>query len=198
MSTAFPCVYMARHGETAWTISGQHTGRTDLPLTERGEANARRLGKLIGHRAFAHVFVSPLQRTRRTCELAGFGERAETLDDLVEWGYGDYEGKKTVDIRRQRPDWQLFRDGCPGGESPGEVGKRADRVIAQLRAIGDNVLLFSSGHFFRVFAARWLGLEPAAGRYLLLGTATLSIVGYEHNLDEPVIRLWNDDRHVTD
>jgi probable phosphoglycerate mutase len=189
---------MARHGETAWTISGQHTGRTDLPLTERGEANARRLGKLIGHRAFAHVFVSPLQRTRRTCELAGFGERAETLDDLVEWGYGDYEGKKTVDIRRQRPDWQLFRDGCPGGESPGEVGKRADRVIAQLRAIGDNVLLFSSGHLFRVFAARWLGLEPAAGRYLLLGTATLSIVGYEHNLDEPVIRLWNDDRHVTD
>jgi probable phosphoglycerate mutase len=189
---------MARHGETAWTITGQHTGRTDLPLTEHGEANARRLGKLIGHHDFAHVFVSPLERTRRTCELAGFGERAEVLDDLLEWDYGEYEGKKTFDIRRQRPDWQLFRDGCPGGESPGDVAKRADRVIAQLRAIGDNVLLFSSGHFFRVFAARWLGLEPASGRYLLLGTATLSVVGYEHNLEEPVIRLWNDDRHVTD
>jgi probable phosphoglycerate mutase len=189
---------MARHGETAWTISGQHTGRTDLPLTERGEANARRLGKLIGDEKFARVFTSPLTRTRRTCELAGFGERAEELDDLLEWNYGQYEGKKTVDIRQDRPDWQLFRDGCPGGESPADVAARADRVIEQLRAIDDNVLLFSSGHFFRVFGARWLGLEPAAGRYLLLSTATLSIVGYEHNLNEPVIRLWNDDRHVTD
>ena len=161
-----------------------------------GEANARRLGKLIGAEKFAHVFASPLKRARRTCELAGFGERAEELDDLLEWNYGDYEGKKTVDIRKKRPNWQLFRDGCPGGESPADVAKRADRAIEQLRAIGDQVLLFSSGHFFRVFAARWLGLEPAAGRYLLLSTATLSIVGYEHNLNEPVIRLWNDDRHV--
>jgi probable phosphoglycerate mutase len=189
---------MARHGETAWTVSGQHTGRTDLELTERGEGNARRLGKLIGAEKFARVFTSPLKRTRRTCELAGFGERAEELDDLLEWNYGDYEGKKTVDIRKQRANWQLFRDGCPGGESPDDVAKRADRVIEQLRAIGDNVLLFSSGHFFRVFAARWLGLVPAAGRYLLLSTATLSIVGYEHTLNEPVIRLWNDDRHVGD
>jgi broad specificity phosphatase PhoE len=198
VSTALPEIYMARHGETAWTISGQHTGRTDLPLTERGEQNARQLGKLIGDEKFARVFVSPLQRTRRTCELAGFGDRAEPLDDLLEWDYGDYEGKKTVDIRRERPDWQLFRDGCPGGESPDDVAARADRAIARMRAIGDNVLLFSSGHFFRVFAARWLGLEPMAGRYLLLSTATLSIVGYEHNLTEPVIRLWNDDRHVAD
>lgn len=198
MSTALPRIYMARHGETAWTVSGQHTGRTDLELTERGEANARRLGKLIGAEKFARVFASPLKRAWRTCELAGFGDRAEELDDLLEWNYGDYEGKKTVDIRKERPNWQLFRDGCPGGESPADVAKRADRVIEQFRAIGDHVLLFSSGHFFRVFAARWLGLEPAAGRYLLLSTATLSIVGYEHNLNEPVIRLWNDDRHVGD
>lgn len=198
MSTAWPCVYLARHGETAWTISGQHTGRTDLPLTERGEENARRLGKRIGDQKFARVFVSPLQRTRRTCELAGFAAHAEELKDLLEWDYGEYEGKKTVDIRRERPDWQLFRDGCPGGESPADVARRADRVIEQLRAIGQVVLVFSSGHYFRVFAARWLGLEPAAGRYLLLGTATLSIVGYEHDLNEPVIRLWNDNRHVSD
>lgn len=198
MSTNWPQVYMARHGETAWTISGQHTGRTDLPLTERGEGNARRLGKLIGHETFSHVFVSPLARTRRTCQLAGFGERAEELDDLLEWDYGEYEGLKTAQIRQDRPDWQLFRDGCPGGESPAEVAARADRVIQRLRDINQNVLLFSSGHFFRVFGARWLGLEPLAGRYLLLSTATLSIVGYEHNLSEPVIRLWNDDRHVTD
>jgi broad specificity phosphatase PhoE len=198
VSTARPCIFMARHGETAWTISGQHTGRTDLPLTKRGEANARSLGKLIGDEKFARVFTSPLERTRRTCQLAGFGERAEEFDDLLEWNYGQYEGKRTVDIRKDRPDWQLFRDGCPGGESPADVAVRADRVIERLRAIDDDVLVFSSGHFFRVFGARWLGLEPAAGRLLLLTTATLSIVGYEHNLNEPVIRLWNDDRHVTD
>jgi probable phosphoglycerate mutase len=198
VNLALPCVYLARHGETAWTISGQHTGRTDLELTEHGETNARRLGKLIGNQSFAHVFVSPLARTRRTCELAGFAARAEECDDLLEWNYGQYEGKTTVDIRHERPDWQLFRDGCPGGESPAEVADRADRVIARVRAIGDNVLLFSSGHFFRVLGARWLGLEPAFGRFLLLSTATLSIVGYEHNLNEPVIRLWNDDRHVAD
>lgn len=197
MSTALPCVYLARHGETAWTISGQHTGLTDLPLTERGEANARGLGKLIGDEKFARVFVSPLARARRTCELAGYGARAETMDDLVEWNYGDYEGKKTADIRRQRPDWQLFRDGCPGGETPADAAGRADRVIEHMRAIGDHVLLFSSGHFFRVLAARWLGLEPAFGRFLLLSTATLSILGYEHNLNEPVLRLWNDSLHVT-
>lgn len=197
MSTPLPCVYMARHGETAWTISGQHTGLTDLPLTEHGEANARSLGKLIGEEKFARVFVSPLLRARQTCELAGFGEQAETMDDLLEWNYGAYEGKKTVDIRKERPDWQLFRDGCPGGESPADVAGRADRVVDRMRAIGDNVLLFSSGHFFRVLGARWLGQEAAFGQFLLLSTATLSILGYEHNLNEPVLRLWNDDRHVT-
>ncbi len=196
MSAKWPRTFMARHGETAWTISGQHTGGTDLPLTERGEQNARELGKLIGDEKFARVFVSPLERTRRTCQLAGYGEAAEIMDDLLEWDYGEYEGKKTVDIRQERPDWQLFRDGCPGGESPADVAARADRAIERIRAVDADVLVFSSGHFFRVFAARWLGLEPAAGRYFLLSTATLSIVGYEHNPSEPVLRLWNDDRHV--
>ena len=196
MSTSLPCVYLARHGETAWSLSGQHTGMTDLPLTANGEDNARRLGELIGQVEFAEVLSSPLQRARRTCELAGYGQHVQIDDDLVEWNYGRYEGERTVDIRKTRPDWQLFRDGCPGGESPEDVGRRADRVIARLRAIAGNVLTFSSGHFTRVLAARWLGLEPAAGRYFLLSTATLSILGYEHNLNEPVIRLWNDDRHV--
>jgi len=195
MSTPLPSTYLARHGETAWTITGQHTGLTDLPLTPRGEQNARALGHLIGDDPFTRVFVSPLQRARQTCALAGFGDRAGVLDDLVEWNYGDYEGRKTADIRRERPDWQLFRDGCPGGEAPADVARRADRVIAQMRSIEGNTLLFSSGHFFRVLAARWLGLEPAFGRYFLLSTATLSILGYEHSLDEPVLRLWNDDRH---
>lgn len=198
MSTSLPAAYLARHGETAWTITGQHTGRTDLPLTERGEQNARNLGRLIGKRTFARVFVSPLSRTRRTCELAGYGDVAEPLDDLLEWDYGQYEGRKTAEIRKTQPDWQLFRDGCPGGESPADVAARADRAIQLVRAIDGNVLLFSSAHFFRVFAARWLGLQPAAGRYFLLSTATLSILSYEHTRDEPVVRLWNDDRHCTE
>jgi probable phosphoglycerate mutase len=197
VSSKLPAVYLARHGETEWSISGQHTGLTDLPLTKRGEANARNLGRLIHHLQFAEVWTSPLERARRTCELAGFGQHATIDDDLVEWNYGEYEGKTTPQIRETRPDWQLFRDGCPGGESPADVGARADHVVARLRAVGANVLVFSSGHFTRVLAARWLGLEPAAGRYFLLSTATLSCVGYEHKLNEPVIRLWNDDRHVT-
>jgi probable phosphoglycerate mutase len=189
-------IYLARHGETAWTVSGQHTGLTDIPLTERGEGNARRLGERLRGLAFAKVFASPLQRARRTCELAGFGTVAEVYPDLVEWNYGDYEGKITAEIRRERPDWQLFRDGCPGGESVAQIGARVDRVIARLRAVNGNVLLFSSGHFLRVLTARWLGLEPAAGRFFCLGTATLSILGYDHNLSEPALRLWNDGRHV--
>jgi probable phosphoglycerate mutase len=196
VTPSLPRVYLARHGETAWSVSGQHTGVTDLPLTPRGEANARRLGKLIGHVEFAQVWSSPLARARHTCELAGFGAKAQIDPELVEWNYGQYEGKTTAEIRRSRPNWLLFRDGCPDGEGPADVGQRADRVIARLRAAGGNVLLFSSGHFLRVLAARWLGFEPAAGRYLLLSTATLSVLGYEHSLDEPVIRLWNDDRHV--
>ncbi len=196
MASTLPTVHLARHGETEWSLSGQHTGLTDLPLTKRGEANALNLGRLIAGLSFAQVWTSPLERARRTCELAGYGQHAIVDDDLVEWNYGDYEGKTTVEIRQTRPDWQLFRDGCPGGESPDQVGKRADRVISRLRAVGQPVLLFSSGHFIRVLTARWLGLEPLAGKYFLLSTATLSILGYEHKLNEPVIRLWNDDRHV--
>ncbi len=194
--SALPRIYLARHGETAWSLSGQHTGTTDLPLTANGESNARRLGELIGNVKFAKVYSSPLKRALRTCQLAGYGEHVELDDDLVEWDYGQYEGITTIEIRKNRPDWQLFRDGCPGGESPQDVGVRAERVVERVRGVDGDVLIFSSGHFLRVLVARWLGLEPGAGRYFLLSTATLSIVGYEHKLDEPVVRLWNDDRHV--
>ena len=196
MSEVLPIVYLARHGETAWTLSGQHTGLTDLPLTERGERNARRLEERLRGVTFAKVFTSPLQRATRTCELAGFGAVAEIDRDLLEWNYGEYEGRLTTDIHRERPDWQLFRDGCPGGESPKEVGTRADRVVKRARAVQGDVLVFSSAHFLRVFAARWLGLDAAFGRYFVLSTASVSALGYEHNLSEPVIRLWDDTRHV--
>ena len=196
MAEALPVIYLARHGETAWSLSGQHTGRTDLPLTEGGERNARALGVRLRGLIFAKVFTSPLQRAARTCDLAGFGNAAERDPDLMEWDYGEYEGRRTAEIHVERPDWQLFRDGCPGGESPAGIGARADRVVRQVRAVAGDVLLFSSGHFLRVLAARWLGLESAGGRYLLLGTAALCILGYEHNLSEPAIRLWNDTHHL--
>jgi probable phosphoglycerate mutase len=196
MSDALPVVYLARHGETAWSISGQHTGLTDLPLTERGETNARQLGQRLSGLSFSNVFTSPLQRASRTCELAGFAKVAAVDRDLLEWNYGEYEGRLTADIHKERPDWQLFRDGCPGGESPQQVADRADRVVGRLRSIPANVLLFSSGHFLRVLAARWLGLEPGAGRFFLLSTASLSAVGYEHNRSQPVIRFWDDTQHV--
>jgi broad specificity phosphatase PhoE len=192
---ALPVVYLARHGETAWTISRQHTGLTDLPLTAQGEAEAVRLGERLEGLRLAAVLTSPLQRAARTCELAGFGSRAEVEPDLVEWNYGVYEGRTTADIRADRPDWELFRDGCPGGESPDQVGARADRVARRVRAIEGDVLIFSSGHFLRVFGARWLGLEPGAGRYFLLGTASLSAVGYEHDRSHPVIRFWDETPH---
>ena len=196
MSNELPVIYLARHGETAWSLSGQHTGLTDLPLTERGEQNARALGQRLNGLNFGRVFTSPLQRARRTCELAGFGTVADVEPDLLEWNYGQYEGRRTAEIHSERPDWQLFRDGCPGGESPDQVGARADRVVGRMRAVGGDALLFSSGHFLRVLAARWLGLEPAAGRFFLLSTASLSALGYEHNRSQPVIRLWDDTRHV--
>jgi probable phosphoglycerate mutase len=196
MSATLPITYLARHGETAWTLTGQHTGRTDIPLTERGENNARRLGERLKRLTFACVFTSPLRRAFRTCELAGFAAVVTVDPDLVEWNYGNYEGRRTEEIRAERPDWQLFRDGCPGGETPDEVGVRADRVVSRVRAVRGDVLLFSSGHFLRVLAARWLGLEPGAGRFFLLSTASLSALGYEHERTQPVIRLWDDTRHV--
>jgi probable phosphoglycerate mutase len=180
-----------------WSLSGQHTGLTDLPLTEAGERVALQLGKRLKGLNPAKVFTSPLQRARRTCELAGFGAVAEVDSDLVEWNYGEYEGRRTADIRLDRPDWQLFRDGCPGGESPQQVSVRAGRVVTRVRAIGGDVLLFSSGHFIRVLAARWIGIEvPLHAGSLMLSTASLSALGYEHDLTRPVIRLWNDTNHV--
>jgi probable phosphoglycerate mutase len=195
MSTPLSAIYLARHGETAWSLSGQHTGRTDLPLTERGQRNAVRLGERLKGISFTQVFTSPLQRARRTCELAGFGSVATVDAELVEWNYGDYEGLRSSEIRQKRPDWQLFRDGCPNGESVAEIGARADRVLTRLRVLSGNVLVFSSGHILRVLAARWLGLDPSGGQLLLLSTASLSILEYEHQTD-PVLRLWNEDRHV--
>jgi broad specificity phosphatase PhoE len=196
MSETLPVVYLARHGETAWSLSGQHTGLTDLPLTERGERNARRLGERLKGLSFSKVLTSPVQRAVRTCELAGFGSRVEVDRDLLEWNYGEYEGLRTQEIHAKRPDWQLFRDGCPGGESAPQIGARADRVVKRVREIQGNVLIFSSGHILRVLTARWLGLEPAGGKYLLLSTASLSALGYEHNLSQPVVQLWNDTNHV--
>lgn len=191
-------IYLARHGETAWSLTGQHTGLTDVPLTERGERNALLLGKRLAGLNFAKVFTSPLKRAARTCELAGFGTSAEVDRDLVEWNYGKFEGLRTAEIHAENPDWQLFRDGCPGGESPDQVGTRADHVLSRVRAIKGDVLIFSSGHILRVMAAHWLGLEPAAGRFLMLSTASLSALGYENNVCQPAIRFWNDTRHLFD
>jgi len=196
MSETTQIVYLARHGETAWSISGQHTGLTDLPLTERGERNARQLGHRLQGLEFARVFTSPLQRAHKTCELAGFDSSAIVDADLVEWNYGKYEGLRSAEIRQLQPDWMIFRDGCPGGESPQDVSQRADRVVGRVRQVVGNVLLFSSGHFLRALAARWLGCPVEFGKYLALSTASLSALGYEHGMTDPVIRLWDDTRHV--
>ena len=196
MPSSLPRIYLARHGETAWSATGQHTGHTDLPLTPRGEECARRLGGRLQGLSFGQVWVSPLQRARRTSELAGFVGSATIEPDLAEWNYGSYEGRRTADIRQERPDWQLFRDGCPGGETIEQVATRADHVIARLRALNSDALLFAHGHILRVLAARWLGLEPQAARYFLLSTAAVCILSYEHSASEPAIQLWNDVHHV--
>lgn len=198
MGNDSPSVFLVRHGETEWSLSGRHTGLSDLPLTERGEQDVHRLAERLRGLRFAQVLVSPLRRAVRTCELAGFGAAAQTDPDLLEWNYGEYEGRRTADIRAERPGWRLFRDGCPGGESPLAVGTRADRVIARVRVSEGNTLLVSSGHILRVLVARWLGLAPGEGSLFLLGTASLSALGYEHDRSEPVVRLWNDTRHIGD
>jgi broad specificity phosphatase PhoE len=186
-------VFLARHGETGWTLSGQHTGRTDIPLTPRGEADARRLGERLKGHAFALVLSSPLQRAKRTCALAGFGDRAEIDPDLCEWDYGEYEGLTSSEIRVRRPDWVLFRDGCPGGETVDQVGVRADRVIARARAADGDSILFAHGHLLRILSARWLGLSADAGRLFLCDPTSLGTLGYEHNrADQPVLHLWNE------
>jgi probable phosphoglycerate mutase len=178
-------------------VTGQHTGLTDLPLTKHGESEARQLGKRLAGLAFAKVLTSPLLRASRTCELAGFGAVAEKNADLVEWNYGKYEGLRTAEIHAKAPDWQLFRDGCPGGETAAQVGVRADRILNYVRGANGNALIFSSGHFLRVFAARFLALEPTGGKLFTLSTASISILGFENNLSQPVVRLWNDTSQAT-
>ena len=194
MQNMRPRIYLIRHGETEWSLASRHTGRTDIPLTEQGEREARRLGERLRDLRFSQVFTSPRQRARRTCELAGLGPAAKIEPDLAEWDYGDYEGQHSVDIRKGRPDWNLFRDGCPGGEMPAQVSDRADRLIARLRALDGNIALFSHGHFGCVLAARWIGLPVIEGQHFLLGTASLSIFGYEPSHPEvPLIEMWNSD-----
>jgi len=196
MSDKLPAFYLARHGETAWSLSGQHTGLTDLPLTEHGERNARQLGERLRGLKFARVFTSPLQRAKKTCELSGFGKVAEVDPDLLEWNYGEYEGLRSAEIHARNPGWRIFRDGCPGGESPAQVADRADRMIKRVRAVGDDVLVFSSAHFLRALTARWLGQATTAGDFFLLNTASLSVLSYEHELSQPAVQLWNDTGHV--
>jgi broad specificity phosphatase PhoE len=192
MSSALPKLFLARHGDTAWTDSHQHTGRTDLPLNERGEEHARQLGECLRRFSFGHVFTSPLQRASKTCKLAGFGAAAGVDHDLIEWDYGRFEGKRTDDVWKERPDWELYRDGCPDGESPEDVAVRANRFIARVHRINGDVLAFSSGHIIRMIAARWHNLPPAAGRIFFCDPASVGVLGFEHNSrDQPIIRLWN-------
>ena len=194
MNASLPKLHLVRHGETAWTISGQHTGRTDIALTERGEDEARTLAiRLLGIHV-SKVLTSPLQRARRTAELAGFGKETEVDPDLAEWDYGSYEGRRTADIRAERPGWRLFEGGCPGGETLDDVSARADRVIARVRALGQDVLVFSHRDVLRVLIARWIGLPALEGRRLSLDTVSVSTLGYDHDLNEPVIRTLNDTR----
>ena len=183
-----------RHGETAWSLTGQHTGWTDLPLTAHGEAQARGLAARLGGMSFTHVLASPLQRARRTGELAGFGTSLALDAELVEWNYGDYEGRTLAEIQHARPGWELFRDGCPGGESAVDISERVDRVIARIGRLEGGVILFSSGHLLRVLAARWLEASPSLGRGLVLDPASVCKLGYDHGRSERVIRLWNDSR----
>jgi broad specificity phosphatase PhoE len=191
MKTALPSVYVIRHGETAWSLSHQHTGRTDIPLTERGELNARALSAKLKSVNFVKVWSSPLIRARRTAELAGFADPLETLDDLMEWDYGAYEGRRTSDIRAERPGWNPFVDGCPGGETVEDVARRADRVVERIRAVQGDVALFAHRDILRVLIARWITLAASEGQRLFLETASISVLGYDHDANEPVIRALN-------
>jgi broad specificity phosphatase PhoE len=182
-------LFPIRHGETAWSLSGQHTGTTDIPLTDNGRRLAKQIAPVLARETFALVLVSPLRRARETCELAGFGDRAVVDSDLVEWNYGEYEGLTPKQIHETAPGWLIFRDGCPGGESPEQVGARVDRVIARVRAAEGDVALFAHGHVLRVLAARWIGLPPTAGQHFLLNTGTLNVLGYYREI--PAVRVWN-------
>jgi broad specificity phosphatase PhoE len=185
-------LYLIRHGETEWSLSGRHTGRTDLPLTANGEDEARKLGKHLLGIPFAHVLTSPLKRALQTCELAGLGKPPEIEPGLAEWDYGDYEGQRSADILKERPDWNVYRDGCPRGEMPAQVSARADRLIARLRKLDGNIALFAHGQIGSVLAARWIGLAVAEAQHFMLGTASLSIFAFDpHHPAVPVIALWN-------
>ncbi|MCJ2126338.1 histidine phosphatase family protein [Methylobacterium sp. J-077] len=189
--TKRPQITLVRHGETAWSLSGQHTGRSDIPLTPAGEAAARALAPRLAAGSYAAVWSSPSSRAVTTCDLAGFGKNRLIDPDLAEWDYGAYEGRTTKEILAERPGWRLFRDGCPGGEAAADVGARADRVIARIRALDAELIVFSSAHVLRVLAARWISLPPEGGALLVLGTASVSVLGYEHDRSEPVLRGWN-------
>lgn len=191
MSSAWPEITLVRHGETAWSLSGQHTGRSDIPLTPAGEAAAVAVAERLKGQHFDAVWSSPSMRASTTCTLAGFGEQREIKQDLAEWDYGAYEGVTTKDIQKTRPGWRIFRDGAPEGEDAAAVGARADGIIAALRQRNDRVLIFSSAHILRVLAARWVGLAPEDGARFTLDTTSISVLGYEHDLSEPVIRRWN-------
>jgi broad specificity phosphatase PhoE len=182
-------VFAIRHGETAWSLSGQHTGTTDIPLTDDGRQLAKRMRPVLAAKAFRLVLSSPMARARETCELAGLGDEAVIDSDLVEWNYGEYEGLTPKQIQEMAPGWLIFRDGCPGGEAPEEVGARADRVIARSRAVDGDTALFAHGHMLRVFVARWIGLPASGGQHFLLNTGTLSVLGYYRKI--PAVRIWN-------
>jgi broad specificity phosphatase PhoE len=188
-------VFAIRHGETAWSLSGQHTGTTDIPLTDNGRQLAERMRSVLATKAFELVLCSPMERARETCELAGLGDKAVIDPDLVEWNYGEYEGLTPEQIHEKAPDWLIFRDGCPGGEMPEQVGARVDRVVARVRAVEGNVALFAHGHVLRVLVARWIGLPPGAGQHFLLDTGTLSVLSYYYKF--PAVRCWNGPLPIT-
>jgi probable phosphoglycerate mutase len=185
-------IWLVRHGQTEWSAAGRHTGRSDIPLTPDGDRDARKLGARLQKESFAAVLSSPLRRARQTCDLAGFGPRAEEVPDLMEWNYGSYEGLKSVEIRAMRSGWNLFRDGCPGGENLAEVVARADRVVARLKSSPGDTLIFSHGHLLRVLATRWAGIPPENGGRFSLSPASISILGVDHASGDPVIDRWND------
>ena len=199
MKTSIPNslrLYLIRHGETEWSLSGRHTGRTDIPLTHNGENEARELGKRLRDIPFAHVLTSPLKRALQTCELVYLDKVLEIETDLAEWDYGDYEGQRSVDIHKERPDWNIYRDGCPRGEMPEQVSHRVDRLIARLRKLDGNIALFSHGQIGSVLAVRWIGLAVAEAQHFTLGTASLSIFAFDpHHTGVPVIALWNEVSH---
>jgi broad specificity phosphatase PhoE len=191
MNKSLPQIYLVRHGETEWTVSRQHTGKTDLSLIEKGEADALKIGRHLENHEFFKVFSSPRKRAIRSCQLAGFEHILEIDKDLEEWDYGNYEGMTTKEIKAKNPDWELFTDGCPSGESVHEISERADRVIKRLLTIQKDVLIFSHGHFLRVLASRWICLPAIQGRRFLLDTSSISILGFEHTIASPVISSWN-------